>query len=251
MDHRAKIKTPIALTIAGSDPSSGAGLQADLETFAACHVHGLSIVTAVTAQTPKKFNTLYMLPKKIISAQLSLLFSEYSIPAVKTGLLYKKNVIDLLIRRFKKQKEIKLIVDPIMKATVGKTLLQPRALESLKKLISTAYIVTPNLYEASVLSGFLVRNLEEMRKALLQIYKLGPQYILIKGGHLREEPIDLFYDGKKIYEFEKKRIISERFHGLGCRLSAALTAFIAQDFPILEAVQKSENYIDQTIPSLV
>jgi hydroxymethylpyrimidine/phosphomethylpyrimidine kinase len=251
MDHRAKIKSPIALTIAGSDPSSGAGLQADLETFAACHVHGLSIVTAVTAQTPNKFNTLYMLPKKIISVQLSLLLSEYSISAVKTGLLYKKNVIDLLIRRFRKQKEMKLIVDPIMRATVGKTLLQPRALESLKKLISSAYIVTPNLHEASILSGLFVRNLEEMRKAVLQIYKLGPRYVLIKGGHLKEEPVDLFYDGEKIYEFEKKRIMGKRFHGLGCRFSAALAAFIAQDFPILDAVQQSENYIDQTIPSLV
>jgi hydroxymethylpyrimidine/phosphomethylpyrimidine kinase len=251
MDNRIEVKKSVALTIAGSDPSSGAGIQADLETFQACGVRGVSVTTIVTSQTSNQFNAFYVLPKKIISSQFSVLFDAYTIPAAKTGLLYKKSLIDLLIKRLKKKTQTKLIVDPVMKATLGKLLLQPQALQSLKRLIHGAYLVTPNLYEASVLANFPVRNLEEMKRALSEIYKLGAQYVLIKGGHLNGEPVDLFYDGKHIYEFPKKRIKGEKFHGLGCRFSAALTAFIAQDLPVVEAIEKAENYMDLVIPTLI
>ncbi|MBI1883649.1 MAG: bifunctional hydroxymethylpyrimidine kinase/phosphomethylpyrimidine kinase [Chlamydiae bacterium] len=235
------------LTIAGSDPSGGAGLQRDLETFRDCEMPGVSVVTTVTSQVLDEFRSLYALPLKMISQQLSILLENYSIAWAKTGLIFKRQTMDLLCRVFKRHPEIKLIVDPIMKASAGPCLLQPKALPSLKNLFQYAYGVTPNLSEAEILSDEKILDVGGMRKAALKIYRLGPRHVIIKGGHLPGEPVDLFYDGKDFHEFPKKRIEGGHFHGLGCRFSAALTAFLGRDFSMLDALSKAEDYVHQEI----
>ncbi len=240
-----------ALTIAGSDPSGGAGIQSDLKTFHLCQTEGLSVITVVTAQTSKEFKLLYTLPKKVVSSQVNVIFETYPISAAKTGLLFKKDMIEIVIKQIKKRPQVKWVVDPILKATLGKELLQPKAISALKKLIQLSFVVTPNLDEASFLSQRPIHHLEDMKKTAQIIYKMGPQHVLIKGGHLLEDPIDLLYDGKNFYEYRKKRIQGTSFHGLGCRFSAALTAFLAKGESITSAVQQTEDFMTQAIPSLV
>lgn len=242
---------PFALTIAGSDPSAGAGVQSDLASFHACGARGLSVITVVTAQTHKNFKLVYALPRKIISSQLALLLKEYPISAAKVGLLFKKTVVDTLMGAIKKNPQIKWIIDPIMQASLGRDLLQPKALSALKKLVGLCYAITPNLHEAGVLSQQPIHNLDEMKNAAKKIYQLGPKHVLIKGGHLESDPIDLLYDGQKFYEFRKPRISGKGFHGLGCRFSAALTAFLAQDIPLIEAIEQTEIFMQKSISSLV
>lgn len=237
-----------ALTIAGSDPSGGAGIQQDLETFHLCKVRGLSAMTVVTAQTSRTFLSLYPLPKKLVASQLNLLFEEYDIRAAKTGLLYKRDFVELLLNRFKRESCVKLVVDPIMKATLGRALLQPKAFEALKKLIGKSYVVTPNLDEAGVLTGTAVKNLEDMKEAAKRIHQLGACYVIIKGGHLMGDATDLLYDGKDCILYTKKRVgEGVKFHGLGCRFSAALTAFLSQGESIYRAFELAEDFMTQTV----
>ncbi len=245
------LKKAFALTIAGSDPSGGAGIQSDLKTFHLCQTEGLSAITVVTAQTSKEFKFLYALPKKVISSQINVIFESYPIAATKTGLLLKKDILEIILKQIKKRPQIKWVIDPIMKATLGKELLQLKAIPTLKKLIQLSFVVTPNLDEASFLSQRPIHHLEDMKKAAQIIHKMGPQHVIIKGGHLAEDPIDLLYDGKDFYEYRKKRIQGASFHGLGCRFSAALTAFLAQGKKITDALKETEDFMTRAIPSLV
>jgi len=240
-----------ALTIAGSDPSGGAGIQADLDIFRLCHVEGLSAITVITAQTARQFNMLYPLPKKIISLQLSTILEEYAVQAAKTGLLFSIPAIRLVAKQIKRHKQIKLIVDPILKATLNKILLKKAAIPALKDLIKLSYAVTPNIDEASYFSGVQITNSETMQEAARLIHKLGCKNVIIKGGHLAGVPVDLLYDGNRCIFHEKKRVHGFRFHGLGCRFSAALTAYTARGHNIEEAFHAAQSLMENLIPSMV
>lgn len=241
------MSVPFALTIAGSDPSGGAGIQIDLETFRSCGVQGLSILTAVTAQTQDRFRALYALPRKIVALQWSSLMEEPSIGAAKTGLLFKKQIIEFLVSRLRENRNLKVIVDPVMIATRGAVLMQPGALPALKRLVSLCEFVTPNLYEAGRLAGFTVKSFEDMRRAARILRRMGARQVLIKGGHYEGDPVDLFFDGDKYAEFSHERIVRPGgFHGLGCRLSAALCAYLAQGESPRQAVEHAEAFmVDQ------
>ena len=240
-----------ALTIAGSDPSGGAGIQADLDIFRLCQVEGLSVISVVTAQTARQFNTLYPIPKKVISQQLSTILDEYPVQAAKTGLLYSSQIIRLVAKQIKKNKQIKLVIDPIQKATLGKTLLKKAAISSLKELIKLSFVITPNIDEASHFSGIKITNTDEMKEAARILHRLECQNVIIKGGHLAGTPIDLLYDGSNYILHEKKRIEGYRFHGLGCRFSAALTAYIARGYTLQEAFHEAEELMEKLLPSLI
>jgi hydroxymethylpyrimidine/phosphomethylpyrimidine kinase len=240
-----------ALTIAGSDPSGGAGIQADLEVFRLCQVEGLSAISVITAQTARQFNALYPVPKKIISLQLSTLLEEYPVQAAKTGLLYSPQTIRLVTKQIKKHKQIKLIIDPILKATLGKTLLKKAALPSLKELIKLSFAITPNIDEASSFSGIQITNPDEMKQAASILHKLGCKNVVIKGGHLAGTPMDLLYDGSRYIFHEKKRVQGYRFHGLGCRFSAALTAYIARGYAMEDAFHAAQALMEKLLPSLI
>ncbi|MBI1870429.1 MAG: bifunctional hydroxymethylpyrimidine kinase/phosphomethylpyrimidine kinase [Chlamydiae bacterium] len=239
------------LTIAGFDPSGGAGIQRDLETFRAHGVEGVSVITVVTSQVPSKFNHLYILPKKIISNQLSLLLETYPMRVVKTGLLYKKMVVDLVSKKMAEYSDVKLVIDPMMVSSTGRLLLEPKAHSPLKKMMAQAFLVTPNLHEASVLAGFAVTQIAHMKKAAQAIFRFGSKYVLVKGGHLEGEPVDILYDGKDCFEFPHQRILGKGFHGLGCRFSAALTALIAKDIPLPEAIPQVQDFMEKEIMKLV
>lgn len=244
------ISMPYALTIAGSDPSGGAGVQIDLEVFRRCGVKGLSVITSVSAQTDQKFLAVYGLPKKIVFQQYKILTDSYPIQAIKTGLFLRKDIVSLFLKRIGRQENVQLVIDPLMVSSTGASLLQLKAYKELNRLISIAHVVTPNLGEASSLAGFRVHNLETMKMAAQEIYAGGCLNVIIKGGHLDGRPLDLLYDGSQFTPFERDRISGVRFHGLGCRFSAALTAYLAKGSSVRAAFLAAEDLMTSMIQEL-
>lgn len=237
---------PRAMTIAGSDSGGGAGIQADLKTFTAFRVFGMSVVTSVTAQ-----NTVSVLGKSDLSSefvelQIDAVLGDIGADAVKTGMLSNKSIVLSVARKLKEHGIKKIVVDPVMVAKGGDTLLDSEAVDVLAgKLLGLAYIVTPNIPEAKELSGIRITTLEEMKEAAVKIKKLGPAYVLLKGGHLEDMPdaVDIFYDGSRFYELKAPRIETANTHGTGCTYSAAVCASLARGFSPLDAVKEAKDYI--------
>lgn len=220
---------PVALTIAGSDSGGGAGIQADLKTFAAGKVYGASVLTAVTAQNTRRVVASRYLSPALVGEQLDAVLSDLRPAAVKTGMLGTAGIIRVVARRLAAAEIKNLVIDPVMVATSGDYLLEADALPVLvKKLFPLALIVTPNLAEASRLAGFPVRSRREMVRAARVIGEMGPRNVLIKGGHRRRDANDLLYDGKKVYIFTSPRMTKEKIHGAGCTFSSAITAALAR-----------------------
>ncbi|NLG83208.1 MAG: bifunctional hydroxymethylpyrimidine kinase/phosphomethylpyrimidine kinase, partial [Firmicutes bacterium] len=196
-----------ALSIAGFDPSGGAGIQADLSTFAAFGVYGLTVVTAVTAQNTVEVKAVHPLPAPLIEAQLEAVFADLPVAAVKTGLLPAEDGIFAVAAEMRKHKVEKLVVDPVMIATTGREFLSPAAVATLKEtLLPLAFLVTPNLHEAGVLAEMRVDGPAAMEEAARRIHALGTRNVLIKGGHLEGEPVDLLYDGRDFIRFPGRRL---------------------------------------------
>ncbi|MDI6739311.1 MAG: bifunctional hydroxymethylpyrimidine kinase/phosphomethylpyrimidine kinase, partial [Candidatus Edwardsbacteria bacterium] len=222
----------IALTIAGSDSGAGAGIQADLKTFAACGVYGISAVTAVTAQnTQGVFGVAEMKPA-FVSKQLFVLMKDIGCNAAKTGMLFSRPIIEAVAAGVRKYKVEPLVVDPVMYAKGGHALLKHDAEQALIALIlPQAYLITPNLDEAKRLSGLKkVETVEQMKEAAVKILMLGPRNVLVKGGHLSataDRAVDVLFTGKRFETFESERIDTSSTHGTGCTYSAAITAFLA------------------------
>jgi len=241
---------PVALTIAGSDSGGGAGVQADLKTFAALGVHGTSAITCVTAQNPARVAAIHPCPPRIVREQIAAVFDGFHPAAAKTGMLYSAAIVRVVADFFQGSRRPALVVDPVMIATSGRHLLNPDALKALKRqLLPLATLVTPNLAEAEVLTGKALRSVEDMREAARQIWRDFGCAVLVKGGHLKgaREAADIFYDGTTELLLTAPFIKGLRTHGTGCTYSAAIAAQLALGRKLPDAVARAKDYISAAI----
>jgi len=237
-----------ALTIAGSDSGGGAGIQADLKTFSAIGVFGMSAITAITAQNTVEVRSVQNIELNMISDQISAVFDDIGTDAVKIGMLGTSGIIQTVAASLKKYKPVHIVLDPVMVSKGGHYLLEREAVEELKKtLIPLASLVTPNIPEAEVLSGMAIQSEPDMYEACRKIKGNGPKAVLIKGGHLEGEPNDLFYDGKTFHMFKGERIKTKNVHGTGCTLSSAITANLAKGIDLISSIEESKDYITEAI----
>lgn len=244
-------RTPAALTIAGSDSSAGAGLQADLKTFSALGVYAATAVTAVTAQNTLGVTATHLVPAPIVSAQIDAVFSDLSIRAVKTGMLGGEAAIAAVAACLQRWAGgIPIVIDPVTVSTSGARLLEKSAEAALvETLFPLAALVTPNLLEAAALLGLTPAvNESEAREQAKRLLALGPRAILLKGGHAAgPDATDLFYDGAKFRTYPAPRIATKNTHGTGCTLASAIAAFLVKGLPIEEAIAEAKAYLQGAI----
>jgi hydroxymethylpyrimidine/phosphomethylpyrimidine kinase len=239
---------PRALTIAGSDSGGGAGVQADLKTFSAYRVFGMSVITAVTAQNSLGIQSVECLSPALVSSQLSSVLDDFGADAAKCGMLGTAAIVESVAAGLRARPVARLAVDPVMAATSGAALLAPDAVDALTvSLLPLALVVTPNLPEAEALAGMPVSSRTDMEEAARRIHKLGPRHVLVKGGHLKGDAVDLLYNGREFTTFQAPRIESDNTHGTGCTFSAAITAGLAQGRPLAEAVRDAKAYVTRAI----
>jgi len=242
--------TAIALTIAGSDSSGGAGIQADLKTFAALGVYGASVITALTAQNTRGVSGIHDVPADFVTAQLDAVFSDLGIGAVKIGMLSQVRIIEAVAQGLKRHRAKNIVLDPVMVATSGDSLLATDAVEALRKLlIPRALVLTPNLPEAAALTGATTaRNEREMEIQARELLALGALNVLIKGGHGGgDDSIDLLIGPGELVRLSAKRIATNNTHGSGCTLSSAITAGLAQGLDLRAAVRDAKTYVTAAI----
>jgi len=242
--------TAIALTIAGSDPSGGAGIQADLKTFAALGVYGASVITAVTAQNTLAVSAIHVLPPDIIAAQMDAVFADLDVAAVKIGMLPNAASIETVARGLARHRAKTVVLDPVIAATTGADLMAKDAIDILRReLIPRALIVTPNLPEAAALTGAApARNEQEMQAQARDILSLGARYVLIKGGHGGgDDSIDHLIGQGEVVRLAAKRIATKNTHGTGCTLSSAIAANLAKGRDVIAAVREAKAYVTATI----
>jgi hydroxymethylpyrimidine/phosphomethylpyrimidine kinase len=236
------------LTIAGSDSSGGAGIQADLKTFSAIGTYGMSVITAVTAQNTCGVFDVEELSNKIIKKQIEVVFDDITPDATKIGMVSSPKIIEEISTTLKKYNPKNLVLDPVMISKSGYSLLRKEAKENLiKYLIPMAYIITPNIPEAEEITGMKINTIDDMKIAGEKLLSLGPKYVLIKGGHLDSDAIDLLISNEFIETYEAKRINKKNTHGTGCTLSSAITSYLALGYEIKEAVRLSKIYITEAI----
>jgi len=241
-------RLPTALTIAGSDSGGGAGIQADLKTFTAFGVYGMTVITSVTAQNTMGVLEIHDLPAPFVSRQLEAVLGDLPVDAAKTGMLSNAGIIRAVAEQFRGRTVKNLVLDPVMVAKSGHRLLQKDALDALQDaLFPLAAIITPNLPEAEVITGLKIIHPDDMRRAAEKIRDLGPPNVLIKGGHLEGRAVDIFYDGEAFTELPADRIRTRQTHGTGCTLSAAIAAVLARGLTISEAVLAAKDFITRAI----
>ncbi|MBI4370987.1 MAG: bifunctional hydroxymethylpyrimidine kinase/phosphomethylpyrimidine kinase [Elusimicrobia bacterium] len=240
---------PRVLTIADSDSSGGAGLQADLKTFTALKVYGMSVVTSVTAQNTQGVSAVFDLPADMAARQLAAVVEDIGVDAAKTGMLSNAGIIETMAAEIRRFRVRKLVVDPVMRAKGGDPLLRSDAQGALvRRILPLALVVTPNIPEAEVLAGRRVSNFAQRKEAAKRIADLGPRFVLVKGGHASEPACrDLLFDGRGFHILESPRIRTKNTHGTGCTLSAALAAYLALGFGVPEAAQKAKEYVTGAI----
>ena len=242
--------TAIAVTIAGSDSSGGAGIHADLRTFAALGVHGATVLVALTAQNTTSVTAIHDVPADFIAAQIDAVYSDLDVGAAKTGMLSQAVAIEAVAKGLNRHKAKNIVVDPVMVASTGAALLAATAVEALRKeLIPRALVVTPNLPEAAILTGASrARNEEEMEVQAREILSLGARHVLIKGGHGEgAESVDLLIGEGIFLRLAAKRIATKNTHGSGCTLSAAIAAGLAKGRDLVTAVQEAKAYVTAAI----
>jgi hydroxymethylpyrimidine/phosphomethylpyrimidine kinase len=239
----------VALTIAGSDSGAGAGIQADLKTFAAFGVYGVSAITAVTAQNTQVVSAVQAMKPATVLAQVGAIITDFQVAALKTGMLVNATIVQTVARAIRSARLGPLVVDPVMVAKSGDRLLDERAVESLvTELLPLAAIVTPNLPEAEVLTGMPVRTVDDQREAARRIVALGARAVVVKGGHADSHTIvDVLYDGNTVIEFPHERVAGTNTHGTGCTFSAAITAQLALGRSIKEAIPLAQAYVAKAI----
>lgn len=238
-----------ALTIAGSDSGGCAGIQADLKTFAALGVHGLSALTAVTAQNTTAVVSSLTLPPELIREQIEAVLTDIGADAIKTGMLADAASVDAVAGALGSRKNIPLVVDPVMVSTAGDRLADASAVAAIKKdLFPLAWIVTPNLPEAEILTGRSFAGERDLETAVREIHALGPASVLLKGGHRNSaDVVDTFFDGRHIRSLSSARIATANTHGSGCTLAAAIAAYLARGKELPTAVEKARAYVHQAI----
>ena len=235
-----------ALTIAGSDSGGGAGIQADLKTFQELGVFGTSAITALTAQNTLGVHGVFPQSLEAIEAQIDAVLSDIGADAVKTGMLFSSEIIELVAKKIDEFKIDQVVVDPVMIAKGGAELLQEEAVQALRThLIPKATIITPNLPEAArLLNDDKIETVDEMEDAAKRLYELGPQFVVVKGGHLDgSQAVDLLYDGQEIVHYKIERVPSKHTHGTGCTFASAITAELAKGENVVDAVNTAKTFI--------
>jgi hydroxymethylpyrimidine/phosphomethylpyrimidine kinase len=243
------MKLPVALTIAGSDSGGGAGIQADLKTFAALGVHGVSAITAITAQNTLGVTEILEVPPAMVSAQIEAIMADIGAAAAKTGMLSSAAIIEVVCAAVAQWNIRNLVVDPVMVAKGGARLLRDDAVHAMRsRLLPLAALVTPNLPEAEVLLGRPIRTLDERRQAAHDLVALGARAAVLKGGHADDQlAIDHYYDGAQLVELQSPRISTANTHGSGCVFSAAIAAALAKGSDSLAAVHEAKEFITGAI----
>ncbi len=239
---------PTALSIAGSDPSGGAGIQADLKTFSALKVFAQTVITSITAQNTSGVQGSFHLPVDTVEQQLVALLDDKKPLAVKTGMLGNEANVLCVARQIKRAKIKKLVVDPVIRSSNGKTLLSTKGVQALKEnLLPLALVVTPNLKEAEILSGIKIAKPGDRLKAARAILKTGVKSVLITGGHLKGKPEDFFYDGGRPLLLESERLGTADLHGTGCVFSSAIAGGLALGKPLVNAITSAKEFMEKAI----
>lgn len=236
------------LTIAGSDSSGGAGIQADLKTFSAHGVFGMSVIAAVTAQNTKEVIDVQNISPDIIGKQIDAIFDDIEVDAVKIGMISEIECINVVSEKLRKYKPRNVVLDPVMVSKSGYSLMNPNSVETLiKELIPIVSVVTPNIPEAEIIANIKIETISDMEKAAKIIYNMGPKNVLIKGGHLTGDATDVLYDGKNFVYLKNERINTKNTHGTGCTLSSSIASNLALGMNIKEAVENAKKYITTAI----
>jgi hydroxymethylpyrimidine/phosphomethylpyrimidine kinase len=239
---------PKALTIAGSDSGGGAGIQADLKTFSAFRVFGMSALTAITAQNSVGVQGVFDLPAEFVARQIDSVLSDFGADAVKIGMLSSAPIIGAVADRLRAHRAGPVVLDPVMIAKSGAPLLKPEAQAALvRDLLPLAEVVTPNLHEASALAGFAVTGEADMEEAARRILKEGPRHVLVKGGHRTDSATDLLWDGRTLTRFPAPRLDSPHTHGTGCTFASAIAAGLAHGRPLDGAIREAKAYVTAAI----
>ncbi|KLU65238.1 hydroxymethylpyrimidine/phosphomethylpyrimidine kinase [Desulfosporosinus acididurans] len=237
-----------ALTIAGSDSSGGAGIQADLKTFSAHGIFGMSVITAVTAQNTQGVFAVQDISREMIAAQIKAIFEDIEVDGLKIGMVSQISSIEVIAESLKNYSPQNVVLDPVMVSKSGYHLLNPEAEETLiRKLLPLATVVTPNIPEAEVMTKMSIRNLPQMEAAAKIIRQMGAKNVLLKGGHLEDDSIDILYNGQGFEYYASKRIVTKNTHGTGCTLSSAITSNLALGYSLDEAVSRAKEYISAAI----
>ncbi len=237
----------VALTIGGSDPTSGAGIQMDLKVFQALGVYGISVITALTAQNTNIVKKIYPLHPELINIQFNTLLKDINPYGAKTGMIYSKEAVECIVKNLKKYKVKNLVIDPVINSSTGTKLIKKDALVKLKEeLIPMSKAVTPNILEAEILSGITIDSEDSLIEAAKIIHQMGTEAVIIKGGHLKQNSSDFLYDGKNIYIAEGTRF-SGNYHGTGCAFSSAFVAFLCLGYESKEALNASKNFVKNAI----
>lgn len=240
---------PKALTIAGSDNSGGAGIQADLKTMTCLGVYGMSVITSITVQNTTGVFQRYDLPEDLVYNQIKVIAEDISIDSAKIGMLGNGKIIKSIEKAIKDFKIKNLVVDTVLLSTSGYHLLEPSDEKVfIRNLIPLATLLTPNIPEAEILANRKIKSIEDMEKACKKIYQYGCNSVLLKGGHIESnELVDVFYDGFKFEYFPSKRVNTKNTHGTGCTLSAAITSYIAKGYNLLDSIKEAKKYIQGAI----
>ncbi|PYZ92325.1 bifunctional hydroxymethylpyrimidine kinase/phosphomethylpyrimidine kinase [Salipaludibacillus keqinensis] len=241
---------PKALTIAGSDSGGGAGIQADLKTFQELNVFGMSAITAITAQNTIGVQGVFPVDLKGVEQQITSVMDDIGTDAVKTGMLLNRDIIEIVSEKADHYRWPYLVVDPVMISTSGSKLLHEEAMDALiHKLIPKATIITPNIPEAKVITGMNLSTFEDRKSAVKELHKLGPQAVLLKGGHEENSDhiVDILFDGETFYYFTVPKINTIHTHGTGCTYAAAITANLAKGLPLTKAIHEAKSFIHLAI----
>lgn len=237
----------VALTIGGSDPTSGAGVQMDLKVFHSLGLYGVSVITAITAQNTKKVQAIYPFSGEQIDIQFRTLLSDIKPFGAKTGMVYSSEAIDLIVKNIKKFKIKNLVVDPVLSSTTGSKLIMRDSIKKLKEeLIPLSKAVTANVPEAEKLTGVRISSTEEAYEASKKLLNMGTKIAIIKGGHFNEKVPDFIYDGKNFFQIEGERFEGE-FHGTGCAFSSAFLSFLCLGYEPKEALAAAKAFVKNAI----
>ena len=239
---------PKVLTIAGSDSGGGAGIQADLKTFSAFGVFGMSALTAITAQNSVGVHGVENLPPEFVAKQIDVVLSDFGADAVKIGMLSTASIIGVVAERLTAFRQERIVLDPVMIAKSGDPLLEPDARDALAgRVLPLATVVTPNLHEAAALAGIPVESEREMEEAARRIGSLGARAVLVKGGHRKDDAVDILWDGRSFTRFTGERVPGANTHGTGCTLSSAIAAGLAHGRALEESVRAAKAYVTAAI----
>lgn len=236
------------LTIAGSDCSGGAGIQADLKTFSAHGVFGMSVIVSVVAENTSRVISIQDITPEMIEQQIDAVFEDIEVHAVKIGMLSSPACMEAVAGKLKEYKPENVIIDPVMYAKNGCPLMDPSSIDTLiKTVIPCADMLTPNIPEAEKITGLEIHSLEDMEAAARKIHEMGCKYVMVKGGHSEGDAIDVLFDGENFHQFATERIDTKNTHGTGCTYSSAIASNLAKGLDVVNAVDKAKKYITTAI----